>query len=332
MYVAGTTSGGAPFGTSEEDFRRNNEQWEDDAGWARAKRALRAALAPSVQANDILDIGYIEALAGGLERDAFGTSVYLMPDPQGLSGAYVCLIPHGDDPRYEQALEREFEVLRWLSDRPLDLRVPRAVALVEDRGVPILVESFIEGIAVDLRAGKQPIRPWEFVAEVASTIHAIPPPPGLPARPRREHRLELIEELERASSRSAVADEALAWMREHLDDVSGAGALCHGDLLGQNLRLHPSDRPGVIDWHRAKIGDPAADLAVVTRGIRRPFQLDDGRRKLLDEYNARAETEVSADSLRFFELAMVTRWLIDTRDRHQSEAYRNQIERMLRGE
>lgn len=89
------------------------------------------------------------------------------------------------------------------------------------------------------------------------------------------------------------------------------------------------DNYGWLD--HAEVGDPAEDLAIVTRGIRRPFQIDGGRQKVLDSYHERATIEVSADSLRFFELAMLSRWVVDpSAEQHDKDPWLNQIERMLR--
>lgn len=210
ILAAGETPGGAPFGTSLEELRESNEESEHEAGWARAKRALRAAFEGSSPARTQLDIGFVEALGRGLTRSAFGASIDLQPDPRGQSGAYVALVPNGGAPSYGELVRRELDILRWLAGHAVDVRVPRAIALVDDRGAPILVESFVEGVAVDLRAGRQPIRPWEVVAEVAATIHSVPPPPTVPARDRRAHRLEVVESLERFARKPALVEEALA--------------------------------------------------------------------------------------------------------------------------
>jgi aminoglycoside phosphotransferase (APT) family kinase protein len=246
----------------------------------------------------------------------------------------VALIPSGEDRNYAENVGRELEILRWLSLQRVDIRTPRAVALIDDQGASILVESFVEGSAVDLRTGRQPICPWEFVAEIAAKIHAVPPPPNLPMQTRQQVRLELIEAIERTrvlgeGPRPELVDEALAWMHDHLGPPLPC-VLVHGDLLGQNLRLHPSEAPGVIDWHHANVGDPAADLAIVTRGIRRPFQIAGGRQRLLDSYNQRAATEVSAESLRFFELELLTRWVVERHtESYFDDAWLNQIEHLL---
>jgi len=53
------------------------------------------------------------------------------------------------------------------------------------------------------------------------------------------------------------------------DDPS---VLLHGDLLGQIL-LAMDGPHHVINWEYATRGDPAYDLAIVTRGVEQPFQI-----------------------------------------------------------
>lgn len=330
IRVVGETSGGAPFGTSLEDFRLQNERGAGESGWVRAKRALRTAFESTSPPGTRIEVDFVEPIGRGTSRDAFGTSVYISPDPAHRSDAYVALIPNGTEGDYGERVQREADVLRWIPERLPDLRAPRVVALIDDRGAPILVESFVGGVVVDLRAGRQLIHPWGVVAEAAAAIHAVPPPPTLPTRTQREHRLEIIEALERREARHAVVDDALAWMREHPGDLT-SGVLVHGDLLGHNLRIHPGAPMGVIDWHEVAVGDPAAELAIVTRGVRQPFQVADGHRRLLDTYNERASSEVSGESLRFFELALLARWVVESDgDLHRDDAWLRQIERMLR--
>jgi aminoglycoside phosphotransferase (APT) family kinase protein len=246
----------------------------------------------------------------------------------------VALIPGDEDRDYAEKVRRELAILRWLGLQNVGIRTPRAVALVDDHDAPILVESFVGGMPVDLRVGRQPICPWEFVADIAAKIHAVPPPPELPMRTRQQYRLECIEALERTcvlgkGPRRELVDEALAWMRDHLGPPLPC-VLVHGDLLGHNLRLEPEDAPGVIDWLYAEVGDPAADLAIVTRGVRQPFQIRSGRRSLLDSYNERTATEVSAESLRFFELEMLTRWVVQAHtEDYFDPGWLNQLEHLL---
>ena len=64
--------------------------------------------------------------------------------------------------------------------------------------------------------------------------------------------------------------------------------LLHGDLLGQNILLAVDGPHHVIDWEYATRGDPAYDLAIVTRGVKQPFQIAGGLDRLRDAYRAQS--------------------------------------------
>lgn len=309
----GETSGGAPYGLSVDEFRRSNEVFERDAPWARAKRALREALTRVSPDVGRLHVDYVESWGRGLSRQAFAAQVDLDPDPSGLSDTYLALIPHADaDPAYPARVRREARVLGWVSPRIRNLRVPRPLAVIGNPDAPILVETIVPGLEIDLRKGRMPIQPWYLVAVAAAAVHAVSPPPEdvLPARDRQRHRAEIFHGLfDRLDAETPVVRDARAWMAEHIDRP-GPGTLLHGDLLGQNLRLLPGEPLGVIDWENTERGDPAHDLAIVVRGKRRPYQWSDGRELLLAAYNDRAGVAVTADDLRFFELALLVRWYL----------------------
>ncbi|MEW6279828.1 MAG: phosphotransferase [Candidatus Eremiobacterota bacterium] len=110
---------------------------------------------------------------------------------------------------------------------------------------------------------------------------------------------------------SPEVTDALAWARENLppDDLP---ALLHGDLLRQNVLvdpLEPKQPLGLIDWEEALVGDPAYDLAVVTRGVRRPFQEPGGFEKLLESYHAHGGRPIEARHVPFHELCLAAGWL-----------------------
>lgn len=54
----------------------------------------------------------------------------------------------------------------------------------------------------------------------------------------------------------------------------------------------------------ARRGDPAYDLAIVTRGVRRPFQIAGGMQRLLEAYARFGGRAVEADHVRVYELGM----------------------------
>ncbi|MCP4962857.1 MAG: phosphotransferase, partial [Actinomycetia bacterium] len=123
---------------------------------------------------------------------------------------------------------------------------------------------------------------------------------------RREHaqaNLAVFDGLE-----DPLVRDAHAWALEHLPPPAPA-ALIHGDLLGQNiLLLFDDDRLGLIDWENAQLGDPAYDLAIVTRGLRRPFKTDDGLARLLDAYAEAGGAPVTAAEVHLWELWLITGW------------------------
>lgn len=324
------SASGASCAVHGAGLGRNDVAWEHEAPWVRAKRAVGRAFArlgPGVR----VAVGDVDAHERGLSRRGFAVEVAIDPDPGGLADTYIALVMHGEaDVDYVERVHREARVLAWLGSRIRGVRVPRVVALVGDRPAPILVESFVPGLVVDLRVGKFLSEPWETVARVAAAIHRIEAPPAhvAPPRSRSRHRAELLEELfpDGEEEPGPLAD-AYAWMRERVDRP-GAGVLLHGDLLGHNLRLFPGDETGVIDWEHTEIGDPAHELAIVTRGRRRPHQWPDGRARLLAAYQREGGIEVTVDDLRFFELALNVRWV--QQDPPGAREYRYAVARLLR--
>jgi aminoglycoside phosphotransferase (APT) family kinase protein len=89
--------------------------------------------------------------------------------------------------------------------------------------------------------------------------------------------------------------------------------LLHGDLLPQNLLWNlPADgRISLIDWECARIGDPAYDLAIVTRGAAQTAAGKRGFQRLLATYNEAAGTSLPADAAHIHELLMQLHWLAD---------------------
>jgi aminoglycoside phosphotransferase (APT) family kinase protein len=101
--------------------------------------------------------------------------------------------------------------------------------------------------------------------------------------------------------------DARQWALENLPPAH-RGVLLHGDLLGQNVLLTPGHSPTVIDWEYARYGDPAYDLAIVTRGAKRPFQIADGLARLLDAYRHHGGREIKAEHVHIHELTLIAGW------------------------
>ncbi|MGK3982615.1 phosphotransferase [Sorangium sp. So ce136] len=244
----------------------------------------------------------------GLSSEVYAAHIELVPDPEGRSGAYVALLPvAGSASRALASWQREGALLERVAARTSAIRVPTLTAIVSIGGGNVVVRPYLDGIPLDLRAGRQPgVAPWEVVARVAATVHAIDVDdiPGLGGHAtRRAHALSEISVLHGIPE----LREAEQWALAHLPEEEPS-TLVHGDLLGQNILLHWEKPFAVIDWEYATRGDPAYDMAIVTRGARRPFQIDHGLTRLLDAYAAQGRPRIEASAVRLYELCLAGRW------------------------
>jgi aminoglycoside phosphotransferase (APT) family kinase protein len=312
------------------------------AEWARAKRLLQDLFMRRAGKAADIEIGWVTFLGDGLCRKAFIAEVALRPDPEDLSDRYVVLLPRREaEPSFDERARWEARLLTRLASLDLPLRIPKVLGLLSDDGRPAMIETVVHGVPLDLRAGRQPsLQPWNIVAQVAAAVHAwnaeslsFPEDPDwtIPGfTTRRDHALAELSMLE--DRPEPLLREIHAWALEHLppDEPS---VLIHGDLLGQNIMLAPGDPLGLIDWERAQLGDPAQDLAIVTRGARRPFQIAGGLDRLLEAYAARS-SEIRKKHVHLYELCMIARWYLESlqkRDRgHPPEQYLSQLAGLFR--
>lgn len=300
MLAAGFTEAGFPFGLTVEEYRDANLRSDPRAGWARAKHAIeRVGAAVGRQ----VDVGFVKFVGSGLSRDAYRACI---DDGQQQCDVYALVPNRFAAADYDRRAVVELRLLAALGKRELGIRVPRVLGALRDSGGVILVEELVEGIPLDLRAGTQStVRPWVVVAQVAAEVHALPVeelPEGLfNQRDCRSHGEALLATVGREHQLLCAVRE---WMAAHLPPRE-PGVLLHGDLLGQNVHLGFEGPPGVIDWERAEVGDPAYELAVVTRGVRRPFQRPDGLARLLEAYSAAGGSPLAPTRVHFFELGIL---------------------------
>ncbi len=279
-------------------------------GWADAKALLEQALRQHLGKSAKIEVGRVRNLGNGLCRRGFISDVEVEGNPE-WSRAYVVLRQLPDaEPDCGQGTEHEAKVLVGLAQADLSLRIPEWIATLDDEGRPALVETAVRGLPLDLRAGRQGgVLPWQVVADVAAAVHGVDTElcDDLRGHPtRRQHAEEAMaacDDLE-----EPLVSDVRAWVSEHLPPASPS-VLLHGDLLGQNIRLTFDDsRPGLIDFDRAQLGDPAYDLAIVTRGSRHPFKTKGGLALLLEEYEKFKGQEVTIEQVQLHELCLVTGW------------------------
>ena len=329
IWAAGFTEGGAPYGLSEDELRASSEKIDWQAGWARSKQVMRVALERWAGAGARAEVGYVKKIGNGLSREIFAAEV----EVSGASKHHVldvaALLPHWEaGAGIDARTKNEFQLLRHLAQLPLPFRVPNVFGVVPEAGHLALVRSFERGIELDLRAGRQGrVRPWEVVGGVAAAVHKISAQqlgsPQLRYSNRREHAKSTLDQFERLSG--PEANDARAWIMEHLP-APEPSVLVHGDLLGQNILLGLDDRDAVIDWEYAQFGDPAYDLAIVTRGVRRPFQIDRGLDRLLEAYEGAGGSEVKPCHVHIHELALAGHWYQEALKGHGPHAPEQQLQ------
>ncbi len=323
IWAVGFTEGGVPYGLTRAEYLAVNEAADvaAGAGWARARALLRTLFEHWPGMPAAVEVGRVRSLGEGISRRAWSAWVDLDPDPAGMSGSYVVLLPLPEAERsFDARVHWEARLLVRLATLDLPLRLPRCAGLLPSGNRPALIETGLEGFPLDLRAGRQPgIAPWEVVAQVAAAVHAVDRETlgdGLPRCPghatRREHALAALRIF--AGAPETLLQEAHAWALEHLPPADEPAVLLHGDLLGQNILLDlQGAAPGLIDWEYARLGDPAYDLAIVTRGARRPFQIENGFGRLLEAYSGQGR-EIRKEHVHLHELCLLAGWYRESLD------------------
>ncbi len=303
-------------------------------GWAEAKSLLDTALRQRLGDSATIEIGRVKHLGKGLSRRGFMAHAEVDGHPD-WSRDYVVLRPLHDAEAYcGQGPEHEAKVLTGLAEADFPLRVPEWIATLDDEGQPALIETAVHGMALDLRIGRQgSVKPWQIVAAVAAAVHSVDTArfDGLKGFPtRRQHaeaEMAVFDDLDKPLIR-----DVQAWTVEHLPPATPS-VLLHGDLLSQNIRLPFDDqRLGLIDFDRAQLGDPAYDLAIVTRGSQQPFKAKHGLRLLLDDYAALDGQELTAEQVYLHELCMVTGWYkqsLGAGPGHPPEVYLDQLKHLF---
>jgi aminoglycoside phosphotransferase (APT) family kinase protein len=263
----------------------------------------------------------VKYVDSGISRDAFVAEVG--------EDVLVALVPRADAPRgaHERAAHEAYVLTKLghalatahdsTDDEPA-FRIPAHARAVDVDGRTVLVTEALRGIPLDMRAGRQgSVRPWEVIGRIAAAVHRIDPArilSSIDVATRRDHAVQEARVFEDVARVVAAVPEpisrARAWVQTHLPPPDPA-VLLHGDLLGQNILLVPDEAPCLIDWERARAGDPAYDLAIVTRGKRNPFQTNVGLTLLLDEYHRAGGSLISANDVRLYELCMVTGWFLE---------------------
>jgi aminoglycoside phosphotransferase (APT) family kinase protein len=213
-------------------------------------------------------------------------------------------------------LRKEAKTLQALEAFHLPFEIPKLVCLVkEDSGDPVgLIESAVNGESLSLFCrGVEPEFPLKIIAEAAVAVHKLPKSDFTHLTTRADSRAHVEEQLRELSpslfERFKEAAKARGWILDHLPQGQPSTIL-HGDLLPQNLLFDDSKdgKIAVIDWECAQIGDPAYDLAIVTRGARKPLGATDGLRWLVEYYNEIGAQKITLNAVIVHELLFHLKW------------------------
>lgn len=278
------------------------------------RREVERALKQIAQKSHLgshVELQHIQLVGHGMHRVAFYVSVRVTPDPKKLSGEHVLLYPYLEEAsELKTRLRREAKALELLSQANPIFRFPKLIDDVEIGDSVVLYEHFVEGVPLDLRVGRCLVgHPWEVVGEIAARVHDLKEV-GLRLdgfSTRREQALHDIQVLK--ESTESTFQRAYEWCLEHLPEEGQGTTLIHGDLSGQNILVHPEGlkAPALIDWTFALRGDPAHEMAIVTQGQRRPFEVDYGHERLLESYHDAGGEPIKLQEIFLYELCLFGR-------------------------
>lgn len=267
--------------------------------------------------------GKINRVAEGLWHDNYWFSIQgrNLPAAQHEQGYILRLLnrrydwQEGLEPR--DRLMREAETLRILTRIDFAHPTPEFVCFVKDEESELIgiIETAVPGVPLD---DFKDLATLKVISSVAANVHqmAIEWFPHLPSNTNRaQHVKARLEQLDGVLfTEFPLAKEVQAWIEAYLPS-GGRCCLLHGDLLPQNL-LYDSQVSrcantlvGIVDWEMARVGDPAYDLAIVTRGNRKVFGVKDGLTFLVEEYLRFGGKPLSSTDVCVHELLLVMHWL-----------------------
>ena len=297
--------------------------------------------------------GKLDWIEGGLYHDNYRFWIH----GEGLSKAsknqsLLLRLSSQKDPQRSKAeaaqyLLREAQTLQVLKAAAFDFDTPEFICLVRpDAEEPVaLIETWVWGMSLEYyKHSIYSERTIPSLAEAAAAVHRLPPGlfSHLPAfEDSRAHILSALGKLSpELFSQYPAAQAAREWILARLPDKRPATVL-HGDLLPQNIICGEDDstwKVALIDWEFAEIGDPACDLAIVTRGDRKLLGFNNVLKPLVEAYRKAAGVELTVADVRIHELLLFMNWLWSTsEDRrkgitegHAPAHYAQRLESLLR--
>ena len=207
-----------------------------------------------------------------------------------------------------------------------------------------MIETDVPGSSLDAFKDRLTLR---SIGRAAANVHRMPVG-------EFRHLANSVDRAQHVKARLAEVDRALfaefpsakevqEWIQGHLPSGDGT-CLLHSDLLPQNLLWNweesSREKPlvGIVDWEMARIGDPAYDLAIVSRGNRNVHGVKEGVEILLEEYLTLGGKSIELTDVRVHELLLILHWLEESWREHQKpdtsghgpDFYENQLRSLYR--
>lgn len=302
--------------------------------WTRVHDAMDFLLSHTLDAGTKYRIEWNSRVGSGLSKSTSRAEVVIHRGHREEPAFYTVSQIHSDaNPEAGERMAREMRVLEHVRCHAEGFSVPEPVAILWTDHQMFGVTEFVFGLPVDFKRSRRP--PWEIVGPIAAELHHLrfdalsSRIPGFDTR--RAHTLSMLSEFDALDTPEII--DVRSWITSHLppDDPP---TLTHGDLLGQNILLTEDDIYALLDWEFSEIGDPAYDLAIVTRGARKPFGRDDGRSRLLDQYKSCGGQNVSETDINVYELLFCLGWYQNAFKResgdHAPEHYLTRLRNMLK--
>jgi aminoglycoside phosphotransferase len=307
------------------------------AEWPVARSALDFILECIYGKSAKFKIDWVTKIGGGLSKTVYRADVTIF---EGKGKKYdsfaISQLAYDADPDAGSRLLREQFILDVISRETTYFSIPEPVGMVWYDGNLIAATSFVAGMPVDLRASQSHLnRPWEIVGKIAAEVHKLPihdlPKTIERYSTRREQTVNTVNNFRKFAL--PEIQYAVQWICENLPPEKNS-VLIHGDLLGQNILWTLEGELFVIDWEYAFIGDPAYELAIVTRGVKEPFQVSNGLGRLIDSYLSSGGQEISKKEVHVYELLLCLGWYEQSLDRskggHGPDYYLDFLRSMLR--
>jgi aminoglycoside phosphotransferase len=297
---------------------RSSEIETRGAGWAVARSALDFILECIYGEHAKFKIDWVSKIGGGLSKTVYRADVTIFEGKGKKHDSFaISQLTYDADPDVGSRLIREQFVLDAIGEKTRYFSMPEPVGMIWHDGNLMTVTSFVAGMPVELRASRsQSSHPWEIIGRIAAEVHKLPihdlPESIMRYSTRRGQATKTVNSFRKLNL--PEIQEAVQWISENLPSDKES-VLIHGDLLGQNILWTLDEGLFVIDWEYAFIGDPAYELAIVTRGVKEPFQVSRGLEHLIESYLSAGGQEIAKKEVHVYELLLCLGWYEQSLDR-----------------